>query len=147
MDDILVKVDRSSMAHSLEVRSPLLDHRIVEFAASLPSSMKLRGLKGKYLLKQMAGKSLPPSVINRPKQGFNAPVSNWLSNELREMGQDITLGSQLSKFVNRKPVEKLWDEHLGRKRDNGLKLFGLLCLGLWLNNDPRSKNNSVSTVH
>jgi asparagine synthase (glutamine-hydrolysing) len=147
VDDILVKVDRSSMAHSLEVRSPLLDHRIVEFAASLPSSMKLRGLKGKYLLKQMAGKSLPPSVINRPKQGFNAPVSNWLSNELREMGQDITLGSQLSKFVNRKPVEKLWDEHLGRKRDNGLKLFGLLCLGLWLNNDPRSKNNSVSTVH
>lgn len=140
-DDILVKTDRASMAHALEIRSPLLDHRIVEFAASLPTDMKLRGWKGKYLLKQMARKRLPASIISRPKQGFNAPVSRWLTAELKELGRDITLGTRLAGYIDRKPVEQLWNDHLSGKRDNGLKLFGLLCLGLWMDGAAESAHS------
>tara|TARA_A100000164_G_C21733207_1_gene688612 strand:+ start:28 stop:618 length:591 start_codon:yes stop_codon:yes gene_type:complete len=132
VDDILVKIDRASMAHALEIRSPLLDHRIVEFAASLPDHMKIKALKQKYILRRLAEKRLSGHVINRPKQGFSAPVSRWLLNDLREIGQDITLGAQLSTYLSRKPIETLWRDHLIGKRDNGLKLFGLLCMGLWL---------------
>ena len=120
------------MAHSLEVRSPLLDHRIVEFAASLPEKMRLKGFRGKYILRALSAKKFPQHILNRPKRGFNAPVSYWLANELREIGQDVTLGSKILNHVEKEPIEKLWHEHLSKKKDNGLKLFGLLCLGIWL---------------
>ncbi|EME69318.1 asparagine synthase, glutamine-hydrolyzing [Paramagnetospirillum caucaseum] len=94
-DDILVKVDRMTMAHSLEARAPLLDHRVVEFAAALPVDWKLRGLTTKYILKEAARRRLPARVIDRRKAGFNAPVAHWLNGGLAELARGVTLGGPL----------------------------------------------------
>ncbi|HLQ60925.1 MAG TPA: asparagine synthase-related protein, partial [Candidatus Acidoferrales bacterium] len=131
-DDILTKVDRATMAHSLEARAPLLDHRVVEFAASLPAGLKLKGLRQKHLLKQSQRRFLPARVLDRPKQGFNAPVSHWLAGGLRDLAREVTHDGALSCWVEPAAVELLWGDHEGHRADNGLKLFGLTCLGLWL---------------
>lgn len=130
-DDILVKVDRCSMAHSLEVRAPFLDHRLVEFAASLPARWKLRGLRGKHLLKRSQQGRLPPAAMGR-KRGFNAPVSYWFRGELRDLGRAATSSPILAEWVRPDGVEHLWSEHQSGRRDHGLGLFALTCLGLWL---------------
>ena len=96
--------------------------------------MKQQYFNGKLLLRRLAAKRLPETVITRPKQGFSAPVSRWLMQPLADMGRDITLSSDFSAIVNKKYVEILWHEHLYKRRDHGLKLFGLVCLGLWLEN-------------
>jgi len=132
--DILVKVDRMTMAHSLESRAPFLDHRVVEFAASLPPSFKLRGRRTKYLLKKSQARRLPAAVIERRKHGFNAPVSQWLAGPLEELGRAATAPAVLGRWFEPGAVERLWTEHRTRARDHGLKLFGLTCFGLWLNN-------------
>jgi len=126
-DDILVKVDRATMAHSLESRAPFLDHRLMEFAAGLPVDWKLK----KYLLKQSQRGRLPPAVLKRPKKGFNAPVSHWFAGPLRELGRAVTLESGTRDWFDRAVVTALWEEHETGRRDNGLKLFALTCLGLW----------------
>ena len=90
-DDLLVKMDIASMAHSLEVRSPLLDHHVVEFAAALPLSLKLRGRNTKYLLKKVMGRYLPAEVINRRKMGFGVPIDHWLRDGLPGMAHDLSL--------------------------------------------------------
>src|SRR5439155_7972850 len=84
-DDLLVKMDIASMAHSLEVRSPFLDHKVVEFAASLPASLKLRRLTQKYLLKKIMTGILPEGILHRKKMGFGLPIDHWFRHELREM--------------------------------------------------------------
>lgn len=132
-NDILVKVDRATMAHSLEARSPFLDHRLVEFAASLPVDMKLRGFKKKYLLKKSQQRHLPKWVINRRKQGFNAPISKWLIGPIRSFVGDHLNSSALHEWVRPEQIERLWRSHERKERDNGLKLFGLVCFSLWLN--------------
>jgi asparagine synthase (glutamine-hydrolysing) len=139
VDDILTKVDRATMAHSLEARVPFLDHRLVEFAASLPVNWKLKGLRKKHLLKESQRKTLPNRVLNRKKRGFNAPVSHWFGGEFEEMAKSVTLDSGLTEWIDPGSVELLWKDHLQMKRDNGLKLFGLTCLGIWLN---QMKNNT-----
>jgi asparagine synthase (glutamine-hydrolysing) len=131
-DDILVKVDRASMAHSLEVRAPFLDHRLVEFAASLPVSMKLRGLRRKYILRRAQRRRLPRAVTSARKEGFNAPVSQWLAASLRGVAVEALNADGLRHWVRQQAIEQLWDEHVAGRRDNGLKLFGLVALGLWL---------------
>ncbi len=83
-DDILVKTDRASMAHALELRVPILDHRVVEFAASLPTEMKVRGGAGKVILKELLYRYVPQEIVDRPKMGFGVPVAKWLKGELRE---------------------------------------------------------------
>ena len=132
VDDILVKADRASMAHSLEVRCPLLDHRIVEFAARLPPAMKLRGMQKKHLLRQSQRQRLPDWVLDRRKQGFNAPVSQWVLGPLRELCRETLFSSAMLQWFDRPRLEQLWTEHERKQRDNGLKLFGLLTVGLFL---------------
>ena len=131
-DDILVKVDRMTMAHGLESRAPFLDHRLVEFAASLPPGLKVRGGTTKYVLKRSQRHRLPKTVIVRSKQGFNAPVSHWFNGPLTDLGRAVTSAKVLGEWFDSKAIDRLWDEHRTRQRDNGFKLFGLTCLGLWL---------------
>lgn len=132
VDDILVKADRMSMAHSLEVRCPLLDHRVVEFAAQLPPEFKLRGFAKKYLLKQSQRSRLPAWVLDRPKRGFNAPVSQWLLGPLRELCEDTLFSAPMRQWFDQTAMQQLWSDHERKRRDNGLKLFGLLTVGLFM---------------
>jgi asparagine synthase (glutamine-hydrolysing) len=132
VDDILVKADRMSMAHSLEVRCPLLDHRVVEFAAQLPPAFKLRGFSKKHCLRLSQRDRLPRSVLERPKRGFNAPVSQWILGPLRQICTDTLLSREMTSRFEAAEVERLLREHETKQRDNGLKLFGLLTIGLFL---------------
>jgi asparagine synthase (glutamine-hydrolysing) len=140
VDDILVKADRASMAHGLEVRTPFLDYRVVEFAASLPIQWKLNGLKKKHILKLSQRGRLPDAVLDRPKQGFNAPVSHWLLSSFRSEFERMTIEAPRPELQLFKPaaVKKLWDEHVSGQRDNGHKLLGLINLQLWIRHyEPR----------
>jgi asparagine synthase (glutamine-hydrolysing) len=130
-DDILVKLDRNTMAHSLEARLPFLDPRIIELAARLPADLKLRGLRRKYLLKKSQEGRLPAEVLSRRKTGFNAPVSHWLLSSLAELGQSALETLDRDGWLMRPYAEQLWAEHRAGRADHGLKLFGLTCLGLW----------------
>jgi asparagine synthase (glutamine-hydrolysing) len=136
VDDILVKVDRMTMAHALESRAPLLDHRLMEFAASLPADMKIRGGTTKFLLKRSQRGRLPGALVSRRKQGFNAPVSQWFNGVLADLGREATAPRVLGDWFDAAAVQRLWDEHRARRRDHGLKLFGLTCLGLWMERTP-----------
>ncbi|MGQ0736164.1 MAG: asparagine synthase (glutamine-hydrolyzing) [Acidobacteriota bacterium] len=131
-DDILVKVDRMTMAHGLESRAPFLDHELMEFAAALPPSLKVRRTTKKYLLKRSQRSRLPHAIIDRKKQGFNAPVSHWFAGPLEELGRAATAPAVMGEWLNPAAVERLWTEHSARQRDHGFKLFGLTVLGLWL---------------
>jgi asparagine synthase (glutamine-hydrolysing) len=131
--DMLVKVDRMSMAASLEVRCPLLDHCLAEFAATLPHSWKLREGRGKLILLRALGDRLPPELLNRPKMGFAIPLAEWLNGPLRDLLHD-TLRSPA--FLNRgivspRFVERLLAEHASGRRDNHTWLWMLLVLAMW----------------
>lgn len=132
-DCLLVKVDVASMAHGLEVRSPLLDHEVVELAAALPETVKGRGRKTKLLLKKLARRHLPVAVVDRPKAGFGVPLAAWLRTELREMLRDLLLDGRLARrgLVRPKVVERLVEDHLVRSIDRGAMLWNLLVLEMW----------------
>jgi len=130
-DDILVKVDRMSMAHSLEVRAPLLDYRIIEFAASLPSSWKIHGTTKKYVLKQAFRKVLPSSIINRRKHGFTVPLGDWFRQDLRSLAESHLLGQEMAEFFSTSYLKRLWCEHQEKKADHGTLLWSLLSFSLW----------------
>lgn len=134
VDDILVKVDRMSMAHALEVRAPFLDHRLVELAASLPSQWKFRNFSGKRVLRRALSARLPRTVLSRKKSGFNAPVSAWLDGPFGTIGREMTMGAPMLEWFEPAAIERLWSDHHAHRRDNGFKLFTLLCLALWLRN-------------
>jgi asparagine synthase (glutamine-hydrolysing) len=140
-DNILVKVDRATMASSLESRAPYLDHRLVEFAASLPVEWKLRKLTKKYILRKALGARLPQSLLNRKKRGFNAPVSHWIVGPLRSLLMDAVSGNAARGLINVPRVERLLLEHENGQDDHGFRLFNILSLGLWLN---RSQDCSSS---
>ena len=144
VDDILVKADRTSMAHSLEVRCPLLDHRVVEFAAQLSPDLKLRGFSKKHLLKQSQRSRLPSWLLERRKQGFNAPVSQWVLGPLRQQCQDLLFSGPMVEWFDRRQVQRLWDEHVRMQRDNGLKLFGLLSVAMFFESSKRSQASAPS---
>jgi asparagine synthase (glutamine-hydrolysing) len=131
--DILVKIDRMSMATSLEVRAPLLDHKVVEFAASVSPDLKYRGSTSKYLLKRHLDGRVPNSAIHRPKQGFELPVAAWLRGNLREMAQDLLLSPRAlgRGYVDPARVRVLWRRHLGRVQDHSAQLWMLMVLELW----------------
>jgi asparagine synthase (glutamine-hydrolysing) len=131
--DILVKVDRMSMANSLETRAPLLDHRLIEFAQTIPASFKLRGLETKYILKRAAAGLIPDEIINRPKQGFDVPIRRWFNHELREMLDD-TLNDRRARErgdFDHRAVMAILDEHRRGVRDHARQLWSLLVLELW----------------
>jgi len=130
-DDILVKVDRMSMAHALEVRAPMLDYRVIEFAASLPSSWKIHGTTKKYLLKQAFQKVLPPTIINRRKHGFTVPLGDWFRHDLRLLAEEHLLAQEMSEFFSTAYLKRLWSEHQDKKVDHGTLLWSLLSFSLW----------------
>ncbi len=135
VDDILVKVDRATMAHGLEARAPLLDYRIVEFAASLPVDLKMKAFKTKYIFKKSQRERLPKFVLKRSKRGFNAPVAPWLAAGLRQNFYDLTLGQQGGGIgFNPAFVTRLWDEHEKKIQDHSLKLMALINFQLWCRN-------------
>ncbi len=130
-DDILVKADRMTMAHSLESRSPFLDYRLVEFAASLPIELKMSGFKKKYLLKQSQRKRLPAETLSRKKSGFNAPIAMWMEGPLRPFIEELREGP-LSEYLDPQAVTTMLTDQLRRRADNSFKLFALINLNLWL---------------
>ena len=132
-NDILVKVDRMSMANSLEVRSPLLDHEVIEFAATVPSDLKYRGRVSKYLLKRHLERRVPASVVHRPKQGFSIPLARWLRGELREMATELLFSARARGrgLVRPERVQGLWDEHQREERNHGAAIWALMVLELW----------------
>ena len=134
-DDILSKSDRMSMAHSLEVRPPFLDHRIVEFAASLPAALKIRGSQQKFILRQLMRDKLPPAVLTRKKIGFDIPAHDWLRGPLRDLLVDTLQAgaSEHAELFNSEILLKFVRLHLERKANIGYHLWGLLILFLWMN--------------
>ncbi len=132
-NDILVKVDRMSMAHSLEVRSPFLDHKVIEFAATVPPDLKYRRGTSKYLVKRHLESRVPRSVIYRPKQGFEIPLAAWFRGELRAMAEDLLLSPRsLGRgYLDPARVRDLWRQHQGRVRDHSAQLWALMVLELW----------------
>lgn len=133
-DDILYKVDRMSMAHSLEVRPPFLDPRIVDFAARLPQHFKLNGGKSKYVLRHLMNGKLPTAVLRRPKIGFDIPIHDWFRGALRPLLLD-TLTEQAvsaSKLFQWRTVQRLLHQHLQRKANLGYHLWGLMTLLIWM---------------
>ena len=133
-DNILAKVDRMSMAHSLEVRPPLLDHRIVEFAASLPQQLKIRGAEQKLILRRLMRNKLPASIIRRPKKGFDIPAHDWFRGFLRPLLEDTVNRQTIeaSGLFNFAATERLIRDHMNRRINAGYQLWGLLTLFLWL---------------
>lgn len=133
-DDILYKADRMSMAHSLEVRPPFLDHRIVEFAATLPVAFKMKGSRQKVLLRSLMEDKLPPGVLRRPKIGLDIPAHDWLRGPLRSLLLDTLTTEALEQtglFYPEK-IRSLIDAHLQRRANLGYHLWGLLILFLWM---------------
>jgi len=132
-DDILVKVDRMSMAHALEVRSPFMDHKLVEFVAALPIEQKLRGLTTKYLLKQAMKKKLPRAIIYRKKHGFMVPLARWFKKELKPLIADCLLAGNAP--VDQAIPKQLMTEHCMGKADHSHRLWVLLMYTLWKNHE------------
>jgi len=132
-DDILYKCDRMSMAHSLEVRPPFLDHRIVEFAARLPESMKRNGSKGKFILRELMRDRLPAAVVTRKKEGFDIPAHEWFRGALRPLLLDTLTPKAIRESGLFRPgaIEKVLADHEARKTNYGYHLWGLLMLFLW----------------
>ena len=134
--DINTKVDRASMAHSLEVREPLMDHELVEWLATLPSSLKLRGQEGKYLFKKAMEPSLPNDVLYRPKMGFSVPLARWIRGPLRATVRKSLLGPQMSEsgMFNMATINQLVDQHESGVRDHSTPIWTLLMYDAFLRN-------------
>jgi asparagine synthase (glutamine-hydrolysing) len=132
-EDLLVKVDRATMAHSLEARSPFLDHVLMEFVASLPANLKLAGGQQKRVLKAMLRDVLPEAVLKRPKMGFCVPLARWFRKELREMAYDVLLAPRALQrgYFQPQAIAKLLDAHCRGEANHAEHLWDLLMLELW----------------
>ena len=133
-DDILVKVDRAAMSHSLETRAPFLDHRLYEFSVTLPTGFLVdeKG-KGKKILRHLLGQYVPDSLVNRPKAGFAAPLDKWLRHELAQWAESLVYGPELAgqDFIDRGRVAQVWQLHKAGRADYSFHLWGLLQLCAW----------------
>ena len=132
-DRMLVKVDRMSMAQSLEVRSPFLDHKLVEYAAGIPSELKLKGREGKYILKKIMSDRLPNEVISRAKKGFDVPLDLWFRNQLKDKAHECIFRPNAfsREFFNYDFVEKIWNEHQQGTVNWGQHLWNIYVLEIW----------------
>ncbi len=131
--DILTKVDRMSMAVSLEARAPLLDHKLIEFVTRIPSSLKLAGLETKHLLKRAVKDLVPAEILHRPKQGFGVPIQEWINQQLRSRIRDTLSDARTRQrdYVDSRYVDVLLDEHERGRRDHSMALWALVMLELW----------------
>jgi asparagine synthase (glutamine-hydrolysing) len=144
--DVLVKIDRASMAVGLEGRCPLLDHRVVEFAWRLPPSAKVRGTTTKWILRQVLRRYVPDALFERPKAGFNVPIGAWLSGPLRAWAGDLlATGAHTNDgLIDHDRVSRLWQAHLTGRSDHGTELWAVLMLLAWLAADRgRTQPGSV----
>ena len=133
-DDILTKVDRASMSFSLEVRVPLLDHRLVEFVWTLPKNMKIRGNTAKWLLRQVCYRHVPQKIVDRPKMGFSVPLDTWLRGPLREWSEHLLDKKHLTEhgIFSAEAVNNVWKEFLDGKGNHQHGIWGLLQVQAWL---------------
>jgi asparagine synthase (glutamine-hydrolysing) len=131
--DLLPKSDIASMAHSLELRSPLLDHRVVELGLSLPDSLKQQGRQGKIALRRAFAADLPPIVAERGKTGFGLPLARWFRDELRPLARDVLLDDRARArgWFDMRTIEGLLGDHTAGRADNGHRLWALTMLELW----------------
>jgi asparagine synthase (glutamine-hydrolysing) len=141
-EDILTKVDRASMAVSLEVRAPFLDQNVAEYASSLPLEYKLKGNTTKYILKKAVKDLLPKSITKRPKKGFGIPVAKWLKSDLNPLLHDMLSSERLLQqgFFDTKYVQKLISEHEQGTSNNYKQLWNLLVFQLWFENFINIRN-------
>jgi len=132
-EDILAKVDQSSMAKSLEARGPFLDYRVVELALSMPGHMKIRGSERKYILKKAFKDLIPEVVLKRKKEGFSIPMKNWLQRELKSSLQELLNEATISKlgFFNWSAVDRMVQGHLSGKQNHAHRLWCLMVFVLW----------------
>lgn len=134
--DILVKVDRMSMANSLEVRAPILDYNVVEYAATIPSHLKYKKGEKKYILKRCFNEILPYDILYRKKMGFSVPLADWFRNEIKELAASklFMASNGLSNFFDVEEIRTIWNEHQEMKRDHSSPLWSLLIFELWWQN-------------
>ena len=132
-DDIMVKVDRMSMAASLETRAPLLDVKLVEFAFSLPPQWKVKGITGKWFFKRAMAGILDQKILDRQKQGFSIPIKNWLKDELKELMLETLTEKKISDlgFFNQGYVQTMIREHLQNSENHSHRLWALMQFHLW----------------
>jgi asparagine synthase (glutamine-hydrolysing) len=133
-DDILAKVDRASMAVSLETRVPFLDHRVAELAARIPIDLKVRDGRGKYILRKLLYSLVPPKLVERPKAGFGIPVGEWIKGPLRPWAEDLLDSGRMRAegwFIP-EVVQRRWADHLSGRRDSTPALWSILMFQAWL---------------
>ena len=135
-DDILTKVDRASMANSLEVRCPLLDHKLMELVASMPSNLKLKGSTGKYIFKKSMEQQLPHDIIYRNKMGFAIPLASWFRNGIRDYARAHIIERE-DPYLSQSFVTKIWNQHQAGYRDRSTQLWNVLMFRLWLDRHSR----------
>jgi asparagine synthase (glutamine-hydrolysing) len=133
-DDIMVKVDRAAMAVALETRAPYLDHRVAEAAAALPLEMKIRGARGKVILRRLLAREIPPHLFEHPKTGFAVPVSEWIKGPLRAWAEELLdpRGMAQDGWLDAQRIQHRWQQHLDGRRDSGTALWAILMFQAWL---------------
>jgi asparagine synthase (glutamine-hydrolysing) len=145
-DDILVKLDRATMAVSLEGRVPFLVHRVAEFAWKLPIAMRVRGREGKWILRQLLYRHVPRELIERPKSGFGIPIDSWLRDPLRDWAENLLNEDRIRRegFFNPKPIRRSWKEHLSGSHNRAYHLWDVLMFQAWLD---ESRNPLKMPMH
>lgn len=135
-DDIFQKVDRASMAVSLETRAPFMDVDVIDFAMSLPLDLKIRNGQGKWILKELLYRYVPKRIVDRPKMGFGVPIGDWLRGPLKDWSNNLLDQNRLQKegYLNSKVVSNMWNEHLDGSRDRTNEIWNILMFQLWLEN-------------
>ena len=131
--DLMVKADRMSMAHGLELRSPFLDHNLLEYASKIPDEYSRSSRSGKHILKRAYSDLIPDEILHRPKAGFSVPVGEWINGPLRESACDLlmTSSSEINKIIRPQFIALMLDQHLNRKQDHAVRLWNLICLETW----------------
>ncbi len=130
--DILVKADKMTMANSLELRVPYLDHHVFEFAATIPTKYKIHGGLTKYVLRQAFADIVPPSAVSRPKRGFPVPTRVWLLGRMGRQVEEVLSDPSLGKYFSRLYLKELLNNHREGKADNSRKIWAIIVFAFWL---------------